>query len=53
MWMKSKKMIGREEEGKEDIDVIFQKWKGEGKGYRSYNKEVNISMWDGKVKCLE
>lgn len=53
MRTKSKKTIGREEEGKEDIDVTFQKWKGEEKSYRSYSKEVNISTWDGKVKCSE
>ena len=56
MRTKSKKKTGREEGGttyKEDIDVTFQKWKGEEKSYRSYNKEVNISTWDGKVKCSE
>ena len=56
MRTKSKKTIGREERGttcKEDIDVTFQKWKGEEKSYRSYSKEVNISTWDGKVKCSE
>ena len=56
MRTKSKKKTGREEGGttyKEDIDVTFQKWKGEEKSYRSYNKEVNISTWDEKVKCSE
>ena len=56
MRTKSKKKTGREEGGttyKEDIDVTFQKWKGEEKSYRIYNKEVNISTWDGKVKCSE